>query len=244
MEDTREGRIAQFHKIHEHSKRVTKFEDIKTVKIHADVLQKIPELRPGENTNIDVWNLSTEVAGKRLYDAGIYPLILNMANHKVPGGGVRNGARAQEEHLCRFSNLYLHLTQADPYPYPLGPKEFLVSRYVDFFYQTYRVDVLSMAACIKKDGEEPATETKRLNIMKHKIMNMFEFAVLDGQRNLVLGAFGCGAFHNEPEKIVEFFNKAIKKYGGYFDNIIFAVIDDHNSNSNYSIFNTKIRRKY
>lgn len=54
--------------------------------------------------NID----SFALARKRLGDTYLFTrddqgfLVLNLANPVHPGGGVRNGARAQEEELCRI----------------------------------------------------------------------------------------------------------------------------------------------
>ena len=45
------------------------------------------------------------------------------------------------------------------------------------------------------------------------------------QKNLVLGAWGCGAFGNKPDEVSEYFRKVIadEGYGRFFDNICFAV---------------------
>ncbi|WP_407399868.1 TIGR02452 family protein [Treponema sp.] len=44
-------------------------------------------------------------------------------------------------------------------------------------------------------------------------------------RNLVLGAWGCGAFHNKPENVAEYFRTVLidEFYAQYFDEICFAV---------------------
>ena len=46
-----------------------------------------------------------------------------------------------------------------------------------------------------------------------------------GYRNLVLGAWGCGAFGNKPEDVAGHFRQVIldEKYGTCFDEICFAI---------------------
>ena len=60
-------------------------------------------------TRVQVANETTLVAARRLTDASDRVLALNFANGIHPGGGFLNGARAQEEVLCRSSALYATL---------------------------------------------------------------------------------------------------------------------------------------
>ena len=42
---------------------------------------------------------------------------------------------------------------------------------------------------------------------------------------LILGAWGCGAFHNNPNNVAQCFKTVLADYGyaKYFDNICFAI---------------------
>ena len=47
-----------------------------------------------------------------------------------------------------------------------------------------------------------------------------------GYRALVLGAWGCGAFGNDPRHTAQDFRHALEtQYGGAFDTVVFAVTD-------------------
>lgn len=54
---------------------------------------------------------------------------------------------------------------------------------------------------------------------------------------LILGAFGCGAFGNDPKLAAECWSNAVTKHRKYFHRIIFAVYDPkHARKSNYEVF--------
>ena len=50
-------------------------------------------------------------------------------------------------------------------------------------------------------------------------------AAAHGHRKLVLGAWGCGVFRNDPAVVAEAFAGQLARAQGHFDQVVFAVLD-------------------
>lgn len=167
--------------------------------------------------------------------------ILNMASYKKPGGGVRNGARAQEECLFRCSNLSEVIPTSH---YPLQEDECLYTSdgvfFKDFNYNyttPTKIDVITMPA-INLNSLELTDFKQYIKINKDKIRLMLSLAIKNEVKNIILGAWGCGVFKNNPVQIANFFKEVLDEgYNSYFDNVVFAIINDHNSvDNNLEVF--------
>lgn len=174
--------------------------------------------------------------------------ILNFASGTTPGGGVINGTSAQEESLCRQTTLYPSLASKIAYDkfYSKNIKEntgmyipsviYTPDVYIikpkddDRFYNDEHcipVNVISCAApnIRRLQSSHPELckpELIRWNLDK-KIDLIFRVAASKNIRMLVLGAFGCGAFRNDPDMVADIFIEKIDKYRRYLDIVCFAI---------------------
>ena len=53
--------------------------------------------------------------------------------------------------------------------------------------------------------------------------NVLCMASDQGAQQLLLGAWGCGAFHGDPKMAARTAKIAIEKFGGCFEKIVFAI---------------------
>ncbi|MGN0484364.1 MAG: hypothetical protein ACI4HI_12520 [Lachnospiraceae bacterium] len=60
---------------------------------------------------------------------------------------------------------------------------------------------------------------------------------------VILGAFGCGAFQNDPEVVAEAAARVIKEYLYQFQTIEFAVYCPPRDTRNYEIFSRRLSKK-
>jgi uncharacterized protein (TIGR02452 family) len=167
--------------------------------------------------------------------------ILNMASWKKPGGGVANGAMAQEECIFRCSNLFETITSDF---YPLKDDEAIYTEDAYFFkdkdynYQEeFSVDVITIPALNLNKYPKDFNKTKEYTeIMSDKIRCMLNLPYDSGCENIILGAWGCGVYNNDPNDICKLFQNVLSDCD-IVNNIVFAVINDHNSvGNNYEIF--------
>ena len=179
--------------------------------------------------------------------------VLNFANPHEPGGGVKRGARAQEECLCRCSNLYNVLAMEDIahfyYQWHKQNTNFLFSDRVIYSpniqiiksddYQLldspFSVDVITCAAPYNVYGFD---RELLKSTYESRITNILEAAIDNDVDTIVLGAFGCGAFHNPPELMAEAFKEILINRGYYkfFENVVFAIINANRFDRNFAVF--------
>lgn len=231
-------------KIFEDTERIYQERDTMPVSVKKNKYSLIPH-NPKTGCNIYVKNLDCIQETLYLSKSG-KTLLLNMASYKRPGGGVRRGAMAQEEEICRRSNL---LKSLDTMTYPLSMNEYIYTSNVDVFKDSnYKLidgglcDVITIASVNLNGLDRPSNYSE---IMQDKIDQIFKSAVDNNCVNVVVSAFGCGVFKNDPDEVSKMFIESINKYMGYFNNICFSILNDRNSNgSNFEIFEKNIKNSF
>ncbi len=189
-----------------------------------------------------VENCSTLEACKILSAAKRRIFCLNFASAKNPGGGFLNGAQAQEESLARSSALYASLTANWEY-YELN-RAFDSYFYLDHMIYSPDVPVFKddsgknidrylvsfLTAPAVNTGvvhrNEPDKVAKIKEVMRKRIHKVLRIAHYHNYEYLVLGAWGCGVFKNDPLLIAQLFQEAINnEFSACFDTIFWAVLD-------------------
>lgn len=80
------------------------------------------------------------------------------------------------------------------------------------------------------------TDRELLEIHKKRAKQMLNVALAEGAQVLVLGAFGCGAFRNNPEVVARAYKEVLKEFEGAFAHIEFAVYCTPGDSKNYDVF--------
>ncbi|MFP1625636.1 TIGR02452 family protein [Streptomyces sp. 5K101] len=171
--------------------------------------------------------------------------VLNFASARNPGGGYLNGAQAQEEALCRASALYTTLLRAPAYyehhradRSPFYSDRVIHSPGVPVFRDDrgglldtpYRVGFLTSPApnagvITRRTPEEAHRIPAALAARAERVL---EVAAAHHYRRLVLGAWGCGVFRNDPAEVAGAFQALLGpggRFAGHFDEVVFAVLD-------------------
>jgi len=171
--------------------------------------------------------------------------VLNMACYNSLGGGYKSGAGAQEENLCRRTNLVKHLGLLE-YPLDIGTCSF--SENVVYLrgsesegYPRLDVDqrctfaVLSSAAYrmppLTPQGHLTAAHAAGTYLTISAILRTAKEFNLD---TVVLSAFGCGAYGNPPADVARLFKFAIKNES-FRGTIVFAILGGYRAGDTSNI---------
>ena len=185
--------------------------------------------------NIQVFATDSVSASQMLCSDNSTTAVLNFASYKNPGGKFLNGSRAQEECLCHESYLYNVLKQFQGY-YDWNQSNLNKGLYLNrgiyspkvLFRDEFEVDVITCAAPnfgVASKYQNVSKEENR-EVLKSRIYFILDMATVNKVDNVVLGAFGCGVFKQDPYIVAEVFKECLNDYN-CFKNIIFAIPEGH-----------------
>ena len=177
--------------------------------------------------------------------------VLNFASAMHPGGGFLTGARAQEEAISRVSTLYYSIASKKGYVmYQENRKRggrfyleyMLFSPHVEFFrtsdFSFLPKPVVTSVLTVPAPNRNrfSLSETELDEVLSKRIERMLSMALDNGKKNLILGAWGCGVFGNDPYQIASAFKKALTTtFDRAFSRVTFAVLPSKRDN-NYEVF--------
>jgi uncharacterized protein (TIGR02452 family) len=185
--------------------------------IDPDAILLSKERRAFTETRIQVTNETTLGASRRLVARDLRPLALNFANGIYPGGGFLGGARAQEQVRCRSSALYQTLVD-DPMfeehrrrPLPDSTDWAIFSPDVPVFrmddgtalHHPWLLSFITCAAPYAPVISQPQAG----DLLQQRILRVLAIARSYRHAALVLGAWGCGAFGNDPHRTARDFRQ-------------------------------------
>lgn len=212
--------------------------------------EPLPEpSRSAEQPVVEVTGESTLAATRRL---GGDVACLVFASARNAGGGFLNGAQAQEESVARGSALYPCLRAAgDFYAHHRASDDLLYSDRVIYSPEVpvfrddggtllpapYPVSFLTAAApnlgAVLRSQPESAAAVP--GVLGRRAARVLQVAAAHGHRRLVLGAWGCGVFANDPEVVASTFREALRD-NGPFEHVVFAVLDRQRGTPTHAVF--------
>ena len=198
---------------------------------------------PGLSGAVTVTDESSQLAAMRLAEEHS-PCVLSFASARNVGGGFIKGAKAQEEDIHRCCGIYRCLEPIVEYYRTNRNQDSML--YTDHIIYSpsvpwFRVDGKtlldkSFEASIITAPAPNAGEHLRRNpddypsihkVIRRRSGYILAIAAANRETHLVLGAWGCGVFQNDPEGVAESFHSWLYEYNlkRYFEHVRFAVLD-------------------
>jgi uncharacterized protein (TIGR02452 family) len=231
----------------------------------ADTADLLRELTwpAGQLADVRVQNATTLEAAAQLAAEFGRVGVLNFASARNPGGGFLGGSQAQEESLARSSGLYPCLTQfAEMYAHNSLPTS--TALYSDHLIYSPGVPVLRSddgpwlprpllldiitapavnAGALARNA--PNLLPQLVPTMRQRLRLVLAAAARHGVEALVLGAWGCGVFANDPAQVAQLFAEALAEptIRGRFRCVVFAVFDPKSPHSVLKAFEQALNFK-
>lgn len=213
----------------------------------------------GLATIVEIVNETTLVGVNRLLTAGSGPVaVLNFASAKNPGGGFLNGSQAQEESLARNSALYASLLRGWQFyerhrasASPLYSDAMILSPDCPIFRddegtlleEPHLASFITSAApnAGAAARNAPAEVSRIPDVLRQRSEYVLALAASQGYQRLVLGAWGCGVFRNDPSVVATAFADHLRgAWAGRFERIVFSVMDKSDALETFIAFKTRL----
>lgn len=196
---------------------------------------------------------------------GKHIAVLNFGCAIAPGGGGKKGRLTQEECLCRQTALYPSISSEscieDFYEQHkesdnLYNADMIYTPHVTVFKsdddvpellprdEWFGADVITMAApnvsCLEKHAIQ-SMDNQLMDIFETRFTRVMQVAAVHDVDVLILGAFGCGEFSNDPAIVAAAAARALDAgYRNMFDTVEFAVYGK--KKTNYRMFRLVLDR--
>jgi uncharacterized protein (TIGR02452 family) len=236
-----------------------------TVLYRPQELELLVESRVGGTgaPQISVTAESTADAAKRLVqDEGVARVVaLNFASARHAGGGFLGEAKAQEEDLARRSALYeCLLSQPVYYGANRAESSLLYTDHIIYspdvpFFRDQRFEFMEkpflvslITAPAPNAGallpREPKAGPKIRATLESRAAKVLAVAAAKEHRCLVLGAWGCGAFRNDPVVMADIFARhlASPAFAGAFTRVVFAIYSRGPRDSSFPAFQARFSK--
>lgn len=161
--------------------------------------------------------------------------VLDSANFTRPGGNYLGGGWSPEEQICAESNLFPVLEglkaiyhDANRQATHGGLNSDRALYLTDIVFTTGGVtkkrDVLVMAPVNRRFAlENHRSEAECDMDLANRIEAIMRIAAANEVDTLVLHAFGCGFFENDPKAVAELFKGWLDAHPGQFERVVFAI---------------------
>jgi len=213
----------------------------------------LPESAGAGAPATEVTNETSLSAARRLGADVADVACLVFASAKNPGGGFLTGAQAQEESIARASALYPCLrTAREFYDFHRQQRDLRYSDRIIYspgvpviraddgalLDEPYAVSFLTAAApnLAAITTNQPTAAASVPAVLAARAERVLAVAAAHGHRNLVLGAWGCGVFQNDPAVVAAAFAAGLARASGSFDQVVFAVLDRQRGAPTHAVF--------